>query len=134
MGQPASTNAIGMGTAIAPDVCKTPTPGGPVPMPYPNIAQNALFVSSTVAKKVKVVGASSVLVGSKTSVSNGDEGGVVGGISSNSFIGAMECTKGSSKVRIEGKASVRVGDSTKHNKGNTMGMISVPSQPIVLIG
>lgn len=134
MGQPASTNAIGMGLAIVPDVCKTPTPAGPVPIPYPNIAQNVMFLPNTIAKKVKIIGASSVLVGAKTAISNGDEPGVAGGISSGSFIGEMECTKGSSKVRIEGKAAVRMGDSTKHNKGNTMGMISVPSQPIVLIG
>lgn len=134
MGQPASTNSIGMGVVSAPDVCKTPTPAGPVPIPYPNIAQNAMFIPSTVAKKVKILGASAVLVGSKTAISNGNEPGVAGGVSSSSFIGEMECTKGSSKVRIEGKAAVRMGDSTKQNKGNTMGMIAVPSQPIVLIG
>lgn len=134
MGQPASTTSIGMGMANIPDVCKTPTPAGPVPMPYPNMAQNAMFLPNTTAKKVKIVGASSVLVGSKTAISNGDEPGVLGGVSSSSFIGAMECTKGSNKVRIEGKAAVRMGDSTKHNKGNTMGLMAVPSQPIVLIG
>jgi len=30
----------GVSTAF-PDVCKTPTPGGPVPIPYPNIANEA---------------------------------------------------------------------------------------------
>ena len=134
MGQPASTNSIGMGVANVPDVCKTPTPTGPVPIPYPNIAQNAMFIPSTIAKKVKIVGASAVIVGAKTGLSNGDEPGVLGGVSSGSFIGEMECTKGSSKVRIEGKGAVRMGDSTKQNKGNTMGMIAVPSQPIVMIG
>jgi hypothetical protein len=29
----------GIATAF-PDVCKTPTPGGPVPIPYPNIAKS----------------------------------------------------------------------------------------------
>ena len=32
------TSKAGNGMTIAfPDVCKTPTPGGPVPIPYPNI-------------------------------------------------------------------------------------------------
>ena len=26
---------------VFPDVCKTPTPGGPVPIPYPNIGKSA---------------------------------------------------------------------------------------------
>ena len=34
---PASTNGGGQCFAF-PDTCKTPTPGGPVPIPYPNIA------------------------------------------------------------------------------------------------
>ena len=28
-------------TIAFPDVCKTPTPGGPIPIPYPNIAQSS---------------------------------------------------------------------------------------------
>ena len=31
----------GISTATIPDVCKTPSPGGPVPIPYPNISQSA---------------------------------------------------------------------------------------------
>ena len=30
----------GMST-VFPDVCKTPTPGGPVPIPYPNMGKSA---------------------------------------------------------------------------------------------
>jgi hypothetical protein len=30
--------ANGIAAATVPDVCKTPSPGGPVPIPYPNIA------------------------------------------------------------------------------------------------
>ena len=39
------------GTTIAfPDVCKTPTPGGPVPIPYPNIGMSS--TTSSGPKKV----------------------------------------------------------------------------------
>jgi hypothetical protein len=34
-----------------PDVCKTPSPGGPIPIPYPNIAKSSDLAKST--KKVK---------------------------------------------------------------------------------
>ena len=31
----------GSALAVFPDVCKTPTSGGPVPVPYPNLASSA---------------------------------------------------------------------------------------------
>lgn len=37
-----------------PDVCKTPSPGGPIPIPYPNIGQSS--DTSKGGKKVKVEG------------------------------------------------------------------------------
>ena len=36
---------------VFPDVCKTPTPGGPVPIPYPNIAKTALATQKKTASK-----------------------------------------------------------------------------------
>ena len=42
--------STGVSTATIPDVCKTPSPGGPVPIPYPNISQ-----STTLAKGTKTV-------------------------------------------------------------------------------
>ena len=37
-----------------PDVCKTPTPGGPVPIPYVNTASEAMLAKG--AKKTKIGG------------------------------------------------------------------------------
>lgn len=43
------------GVTIAfPDVCKTPSPAGPIPIPYPNIAQST--DTSKGSKKVKCDG------------------------------------------------------------------------------
>ena len=47
----ATTMGSGTCTATGPDVCKTPTPGGPQPLPYPNIAQLAMSNPATCAKK-----------------------------------------------------------------------------------
>jgi hypothetical protein len=60
------------GVTIAfPDVCSTPTPGGPIPIPYPNIGMSS--DTSGGSKKVKI-GGSGVTTGSSSfSASSGDE-------------------------------------------------------------
>jgi len=47
-------SSIGVSTATLPDVCKTPTPGGPVPIPYPNFADQSSLAKGT--KTVKAHG------------------------------------------------------------------------------
>jgi hypothetical protein len=37
----------GVSTATIPDVCKTPAPGGPVPIPYPNVAKSSDLAKGT---------------------------------------------------------------------------------------
>ena len=77
---PASTNGGGNCMTTGPtDVCKTPTPGGPVPMPYPNIAQNTQVQGSSASKKVKILNKKCVVVGTNISMSSGDEAGSAGG-------------------------------------------------------
>ena len=39
---------------LSPDVCKTPSPAGPIPIPYPNIAKSS--DTSSGSKKVKTEG------------------------------------------------------------------------------
>jgi hypothetical protein len=68
-------------TSTVPDVCKTPSPAGPVPIPYPNIAKSS--DTSSGSKKVKVEGKeSSVKNKSHYEMSSGDEpshtSGVIG--------------------------------------------------------
>ncbi|MFV0300523.1 MAG: PAAR-like domain-containing protein, partial [Paracoccus sp. (in: a-proteobacteria)] len=38
-------STLGLSTATIPDVCKTPSPAGPVPIPYPNFASQATLKS-----------------------------------------------------------------------------------------
>ena len=38
-----------------PDVCKTPTPGGPIPIPYPNIAKSSDTVKSSKRTKATAI-------------------------------------------------------------------------------
>lgn len=116
-----------------PDVCQTPSPGGPVPTPYVNIFQCSMITPNTACSKVFIDGAPALHIKSATALSNGDEAGVNGGTASGKFIGKGEFTKGSQKVSLEGKAAVSQGAATKHNQGNTTGMCCMAAQAKVQI-
>lgn len=72
-----SISALSSGgmTAAFPDVCKTPSPAGPIPIPYPNIASSADTPAGS--KTVKTDGSPVSLTGDTFSVSTGDESGTV---------------------------------------------------------
>jgi Domain of unknown function (DUF4150) len=69
----------GVAVASAPDVCKTPTPSGPVPMPYPNIAKSSDLSGGTTS--VFVEGNSVAVKDCCFAISTGDEPGSLGGSS-----------------------------------------------------
>jgi hypothetical protein len=107
------------GVTIAfPDVCKTPSPGGPIPIPYPNIAQ-----SSDTAKgsgTVKVDGNPICLKDSNFRMSTGDEAGSAGGgVASSKIKGKAEFINYSFDVNVEGKNVPRAFDLMLHNEKNT---------------
>ena len=104
---------------VFPDVCKTPTPGGPVPIPYPNIGKSA--DTSKGPKKVKTDGEMPNVKGSNYMMTTGDEAGTAGGIISNKFKGEAEYMLYSFDVKCEGKNVCRLGDPLFHNKKNIMG-------------
>ena len=106
------------GTLITgPDVCKTPTPGGPVPIPYPNISKSSDLAKGS--KSVKINGASVCLSSSEFSTSVGDDAGVLKGIISNKHKGKAFPITGSSDIKIEGKSVVRNTDPFLGNGRNT---------------
>lgn len=77
---PASSKGGGQ-SLVFPDVCKTPTPGGPIPVPYPNSAPPKLRGGNkkqTQAKKgkAKTKGAKKVAM----MKSSGDEAGTMKGV------------------------------------------------------
>jgi hypothetical protein len=112
--------------ATVPDVCKTPTPGGPVPMPYPNISQSSTLSGGTTT--VKADGNMAAIKGSKFSMSSGDEPGTVGGIKSNTFKQASTWILYSFDVKLDGANACRFTDKKFQNNENTidaMGVIPV---------
>src|SRR4051794_29865097 len=75
--------SIGISMATIPDVCKTPSPAGPVPIPYPNIADHSTLDKGT--KTVTIKGNMVAIKGSEYSMSSGDEPGTAGGVTSSTF-------------------------------------------------
>lgn len=104
---------------VFPDVCKTPTPGGPIPIPYPNIGKSS--DASQGPNTVKTDGQMPMVKGAKYMMSTGDEAGSVGGVMSNVIKGECEFMLYSFDVKFEGKNVCRMGDPLFHNKKNIMG-------------
>jgi hypothetical protein len=101
-----------------PDVCKTPTPGGPVPMPYPNIAMSSDTADGS--STVTCDGNPICLENSNFSTSTGDEAGSAGGgVVSGKIKGKAEFTNFSFDVKVEGKGVARATDLMLHNEKNT---------------
>jgi hypothetical protein len=122
----------GISTATVPDVCKTPTPGGPVPMPYPNIAQSiTLSDGTTTVKGDKAMAANK---GSKFALSNGDQPGTIGGVKSNVFMKEATWILYSPDVKLQSKNACRLTDSMFHNSENTVNMAGVIQAALVAAG
>jgi hypothetical protein len=104
---------------IFPDVCKTPTPAGPVPIPYPNIGKSG--DTSGGPTSVTTDGNMPMTKGATYMMSAGDEAGSAGGVVSSKIKGACEFMMYSFDVQFEGKNVCRLGDPLFHNEKNGMG-------------
>jgi uncharacterized Zn-binding protein involved in type VI secretion len=122
----------GVATAF-PDVCKTPSPAGPVPIPYPNVAKSSDTAqgSSTVSMDGNPV----MLKGSVFSTSTGDEAGSAGGVASGTTKGKAEFINYSFDVIVEGKNVARLGDMMLQNKGSAPNTPPFPEvqPPLVVV-
>lgn len=124
----------GVSVATMPDVCKTPSPGGPVPIPYPNVSQSAMLAKGTTT--VKADGGMMIAIkGSEFSLSNGDNPGVAGGVKSSTFMKESTWILYSFDVKMEGQGACRLTDKKFQNHENTVdlgGCTQFPAIPIDL--
>ena len=104
---------------IFPDVCKTPTPGGPHSYPLSEHRPALEYLGGP--SSVKCDGQMPMVKGAKYTMSSGDEAGSVGGVVSSTFKGECEFMLYSFDVKFEGKNVCRLGDPMFHNKKNIMG-------------
>lgn len=115
-----------------PDVCKTPSPGGPIPIPYPNVAQSSDTAKGS--KKVKCDGESICHKDSNFSTSTGDEAGTAGGgVVSNKTKGKAEFVNFSFDVKVEGSSVARAMDMMLHNDKNTPPFPVIQGPVIVVV-
>lgn len=108
----ATSNGVVIGF---PDTCNTPTPAGPVPIPYPNVAMSQDTSMGSVM--VKCDGNPIMLQGSKFAQSTGDEAGSNGGVVSGVIKGKAEFVSFSFDVMVEGKPVPRMADLMVQNEG-----------------
>ena len=117
---PASNRGVGMNMGF-PDVCNTPTPAGPVPIPYPNIGMNAQAAPFSPGVKICMVNA--LNMGSKIPMTSGDEAG-----SASPIKGPGAYTMGSPNVNIDGMPAITLTCPTTGNSmNNALGAVLVPS-------
>lgn len=114
--------SMGMAKCTAPDVCKTPSPGGPVPIPYPVI----ISMSSDLAKGTTTVKADGgnmcAIKGSEFSRCSGDEPGTAGGVKSSTNMKEATWILYSFDVKMDGKNACRKTDKMFMNHENTFCM------------
>jgi len=113
------------GIALAfPDVCLTSTPGGPVPIPYPNLSRSADAAGGAVT--VTVDGNPLVLEDTDFALSSGDEAGALGNVITGKVKGPARFILWSFDVTVEGKGVPRQLDLMMHNHANISGTPPFP--------
>jgi hypothetical protein len=109
-----ASDHTGVAVGSFPDVCKTPTPGGPIPIPYPSMAG-----ASQVKNVSKVSGKVVMTKDGNYTTSTGDEAGSASGVASSKIKGKAEFVNFSFDVQVEGKNVARALDPLLHNDKNT---------------
>ena len=115
-----------------PDVCKTPTPAGPVPIPYPNIS--AQPTAAPPCATILMGGGPSHNMLSSPPQSNGDNAGVAMGVASSMVMGPTRHVRGSTVLLLQGMPATRFLDQTGQNgmSPNIVGTTVAPSQVKVM--
>ena len=114
-----------------PDVCLTPTPVGPIPVPYPNVASQNM--GTPAVTKVLFGGTPAHNLSTKIPTTSGDNAGVSGGVASGSVMGPCQHVTGAFTVLIGGMPASRMTSVSIQNSTNCPGVALAPSQTKVLL-
>ncbi|MCO5763321.1 MAG: DUF4150 domain-containing protein [Gammaproteobacteria bacterium] len=125
-------NAQMMGTDTAfPDVCLTPSPAGPVPVPYPNIAMGPMAVPNV--PNILFMGTPAHNLGTTIPMTNGDNAGLATGVASGTVMGPSRHLTGAFSILIKGMPASRMTSMSLQNNTNAPGCRVVPSQTKILM-
>lgn len=117
-------------TSTAPDVCKTPSPAGPVPIPYPVIVSMSTDLADGTTT-VKVDGGNMAAInGSQFTRCTGDEPGTAGGVVSSTNMKEAKWILYSMDVKLDGKNACRLTDKMTMNHMNTVCMAGTVGAPV----
>ncbi len=114
-----------------PDVCLTPGPVGPIPIPYPNIAMGPTAIPSQVAVLYSCMPAHNLAT--IIPLTNGDNAGVAMGVASGTVMGPGRHLTGANTVLVQGMPATRLTSMSLQNSTNCPGCRVVPSQTMVII-
>lgn len=115
-----------------PDVCLTPAPPAPpIPVPYPNIAMAPMAIPNVL--NVMVMNAPAHNLSTRIPMTNGDNAGVLLGVTSGTVMGPSRHITGAITVLIAGKPATRLTSASLQNSTNCPGCRIVPSQTVVMI-
>lgn len=114
-----------------PDVCLTPTPAGPVPIPYPNIAAGPMGVPAAYTVLFGCTPAHNM--STIIPLTNGDNAGVAMGVASGIVMGPSRHLTAAFTVLVGGMPATRLTSMSLQNSTNCPGCRIVPSQVRVLL-
>lgn len=112
-----------------PDVILTPTPAGPIPMPFPNVSEGPLKLPA--AYNVLTGGTPSHNLSSMSPITEGDAVGA--GAVSGTVIGPGRHVTGSFTYLVGGMPATRMTSVSLQNTINCPGVALVPAQLSVLV-
>ena len=126
----ANTQMMGMDMGF-PDVCLTPTPAGPVPIPYPNTAMGNMAIPNN--PNILFMGMPAHNMATTIPMTNGDNAGVALGVASGTVMGPSRHLTGAFTVLLNGAPATRLTSMSLQNSTNCPGVRTVPSQTLVLL-
>lgn len=126
----ANTQMMGFDMGF-PDVCLTPSPAGPVPVPYPNVAMGSMAVNPVF--NILWMSAPAHNLGTVIPMTNGDNLGVGLGVASGTVMGPSRHLTGAFTYLVGGLPATRLSSVSLQNSTNCPGARVVPSQTKVIL-
>jgi len=125
-------NAQMMGTDMGfPDVCLTPSPAGPVPVPYPDVAMGPTAIPNV--PTILYMGTPAHNMMTTIPMTNGDNAGVATGVASGTVMGPSRHVTAAFTIILKGAPATRLTSVSLQNSTNCPGCRIVPSQVKVLL-